>query len=147
LQSLNEAGPIHVTLIACSATKLNHAAAAQHLYAGELFKKSKAFAETSGKPYFILSALHGLVEPDRIIAPYNVTLKTKRKREREAWGNRVVKDIAWNVPAASTITLLAGSDYATQIEGPLKSKGFTVIRPLEGLSIGQQLAALKKAIS
>jgi len=148
-QTLNASGPIQVILIACSAGKLDHDAPAKDLYTGQLFRKSRAYAEKTEQPYFILSALHGLLEPTKVIGPYNYTLKKQRLREREAWGTRVVDSIVWHVPQASTITLLAGSDYADPIESKLKLKGFKIDRPLKGLGIGQQqqkLIELTRAI-
>jgi hypothetical protein len=137
-QQLNANGPAQVILIACSAGKLDHPAPAKELYTGELFKKSKAYAEQTGYPYYILSACHGLLEPNETITPYNFTLKNQRQREREAWATRVVSSIVWKVPAGSTITILAGNDYADPMEIPLTQKGFIINRPLKGLAIGQQ---------
>lgn len=148
-QTLNAGGSIQVILIACSASKLDNDATAKDLYTGQLFKKSKAYAEKTGEPYFILSAVHGLLEPTKVIGPYNYTLKKQRLKEREAWASRVVDSIVWHVPQGSTIILLAGSDYADPIESKLKLKGFKIDRPLKGLGIGQQqhkLIELTKAI-
>lgn len=137
-EELNAEGPGHVILIACSGSKLDHPAPAKELYTGELFKKSKAYAEQTGRPYFILSACHGLVKPNQEIAPYNFTLKKQRQREREGWATRVASSIVWEVPAGSTITILAGNDYAEPLESILTRQGFTINRPLKGLGIGQQ---------
>ncbi len=137
-QELNAAGPSHVILIACSGSKLDHPAPAKDLYTGQLFKKSKAYAEASRRPYFILSAFHHLLEPNQTIAPYNFTLKHQRERQRQAWATRVTSSIIWRVPAGSTITILAGNDYAEPLESLLTRQGFTINRPLKGLGIGQQ---------
>lgn len=137
-QELNANGPQHVILIACSAGKLDHPAPAKNLYTGELFKKSKAYAEATGRPYYILSARYGFLEPDKTIPPYNFTLKSLRQRERQAWATRVVDSIVWQVPAGSTITILAGNDYAEPLESILTRTGFAINRPLKGLGIGQQ---------
>src|ERR1051325_4499617 len=135
---LNANGPLHVILIACSASKLDHPAPAKDLYTGELFQKSKAYAEVTRHPYYILSARYGLLEPDKTITPYNFTLKTLRQRERLAWAIRVADSIVWHVPAGSALTILAGNDYAASLESILTRKAFTINRPLKGLAIGQQ---------
>jgi cytoplasmic iron level regulating protein YaaA (DUF328/UPF0246 family) len=105
---------------------------------GKLFKKCRAYAQNSATPYYILSALHGFLRPDDIIRPYNFTLKRLTHRERQAWGSRVVDSIVWNVPASSTVTLLAGNYYAESIECALTQKGFTIHCPLKGFAIGKQ---------
>jgi len=116
----------------------DHPAPAKDLYTGELFKKSKAYAEVTRHPYYILSARYGLLEPDKTITPYNFTLKTLRQRERLAWAIRVADSIVWHVPAGSALTILAGNDYAASLESILTRKAFTINRPLKGLPIGQQ---------
>jgi len=50
-----------------------------------LFAKRRAYAERSGLPWFIVSALHGLVEPDQIIAPYELSMKQVQGEKRKAW--------------------------------------------------------------
>ena len=59
-----------IVLISCSKTKLDHPAAARDLYDSPLFRQSRAYAVASGRPWFILSAEHGLVGPDEWLAPY-----------------------------------------------------------------------------
>lgn len=141
-KKLNADGPRHITLIACGASKLAHATEAKNLYQGDLFKKSRAFAERQSDGYFILSAMHDLVEPLRTLGPYERSLDSMGKREREAWGKRVVDSVVWNVPKGSKITLLAGATYAEPITEALKAAGFDVVLPLKGLAIGKQLQAL-----
>jgi len=145
--NLNAAGPIHVTLIACSANKLAHPAPAKELYTGQLFQKARVLTENCSDQYFILSALHGLLNPEKIIAPYNYTLKNLNQRERNGWGDRIVRDTLWRIPANSRITLLAGNDYCNPIEAKLRQKGFYVTRPLKGLPIGKQLQTLTRMLT
>ncbi|MDX6576473.1 MAG: hypothetical protein QOE96_2426 [Blastocatellia bacterium] len=56
--------------------------------------------------------------------------KTIKRRERETWGERVVRETLWAIPKGSTITLLAGNDCGEPIETKLKQNGFSVNRPL-----------------
>ncbi len=147
VQNLNALGPQHVALIACSGTKLNQPSTAKDLYIGQLFKKARALAEKHSDQYYILSALHGLLPPDRVISPYNYTLKNLSQRERDRWGDRAIKDVLWLIPRASTITLLAGNDYCDPIEARLKENGFNVVRPLKGLPIGRQQQELIKLLA
>jgi cytoplasmic iron level regulating protein YaaA (DUF328/UPF0246 family) len=140
-------GPQRITFIACSSAKLRSAAPAKDLYTGQLFRKARALAEKTSDQYYILSALHGLLQPDKVTAPYNYTLKTLSKRERGGWGDRILKDSLWLIPKGSTITLLAGNDYCDPIEGKLGRNGFHVTRPLKGLPIGKQQQQLIRLLA
>jgi hypothetical protein len=64
-----------VFIVPCGDKKLPHAAPARDLYTGSQFRYvfplADAAARRTGGEVFILSALHGLVEPDRVLEPYN----------------------------------------------------------------------------
>jgi len=66
-------GPVFI--VPCGDAKLPHAAPARDLYTGSQFRYvfplADAAAQRTGGEVFILSALHGLVEPDRVLEPYN----------------------------------------------------------------------------
>jgi hypothetical protein len=66
-------GPIFI--VPCGDAKLSYAAPARDLYTGSQFRYvfplADAAARRTGGEVFILSALHGLVEPDRVLEPYN----------------------------------------------------------------------------
>jgi hypothetical protein len=66
--------PAHtVALVACSSAKSSRGPA-RDLYQGALFKASVRWAESWGLRWMVFSALHGVVHPDEIIDPYDVTL-------------------------------------------------------------------------
>jgi hypothetical protein len=123
-------------LIACSNAKLDHAAPAAELYTGQAFKLAMKAAERAGADVIILSALHGAVFPNLLIAPYDLSLSTMAADDRRQWVANVRH--ALSEYHGRAITVLAGKHYAAAVEGwP------NVSRPLAGLGIGQQLAALK----
>jgi diadenosine tetraphosphate (Ap4A) HIT family hydrolase len=66
-----------ITLVACCGPKLTKPAPAADLFVSSLFKKDRTHAERRGR-WFVLSALHGLVDPTEVIAPYDVTLNRIR---------------------------------------------------------------------
>jgi len=121
-------------LIACSARKLDKPAKARDLYQGQAF--TLATKAAAGADVLILSALHGAVEPDSIIDPYNVTLSDMTKAERAAWTAATAAQLAPHKDRE--IIVLAGANYAAAVEG-----FGNVSKPLQGLGIGQQLAKLK----
>ena len=81
-------------LVTCVKSKRSTPSAAKDLYTSPLFLNQRAYAEASGRPWFILSAEHGLVEPDEWLAPYERYLPDTSRSYREAWGHRMVLTIA-----------------------------------------------------
>ena len=67
-----------VLVIPCGAAKLTEAAPARDLYTGSMFRHQLAAAAESfgpeGGTILVLSALHGLVSLDTVLAPYNVKM-------------------------------------------------------------------------
>lgn len=129
-------------LIACSAGKLDHAAPARLLYTSDLFRKSVAYAETLGAPWIILSALHGVVEPDTVLEPYDVTLLGMSRREREQWGS-FAADGLWRWSNREFV-MLAGAAYREpMMESQIwRARGYQATAPMAGLGIGEQKAWL-----
>lgn len=112
------------------------------LYTSPLFRRAREFAEAHADAWYILSALHGLLDPERVTAPYDFTLKECSRREREQWAWRVISELRSVVPPRSHIIVLAGKLYREHLEYDLTRYGFTVEVPMRGLSIGQQLQFL-----
>lgn len=79
--------PAHgvIYLVACVAAKRASPTAAKDLYISVWFQKARRFVERTGAPWFILSARHGLVSPDRVIVPYDQTLNTMTVEKRRQW--------------------------------------------------------------
>lgn len=128
-----------IGIVACSKTKLAHAAPAKDLYTSQLFRATHAHCEASYDRWLILSALHGLVEPDQIIEPYDLTLTTMSAAERREWAAMVsMQPLADDLRVAAyegmgAIYLHAGVLYRQAFQ-----RGKIMV-PLEGLGIGQQL--------
>lgn len=123
-------------LIACSGSKLETHAKARDLYTGQAFRFAMQAAERARADVLILSALHGVVDPDAWLTPYNCTLNDMTATERAQWALRTAAELEPH--RHREIVVLAGQHYAAAVEGfP------NVTRPLAGLGIGQQLAALK----
>lgn len=138
-----------IGLVSCGASKLDHPAPAAELYTSQLFRLSLSLARASCDTVYVLSALHGLVPLDSVIAPYNRRLGGKK--DREAWARRVAGEVAFKHPKTESITILAGIDYA----GPLRTalltmdgyhdkdgwKGWRgeISTPLAGLTMGRRI--------
>lgn len=63
-----------VILLGCVKQKRERRAPARHLYISALWRGRRAYAEAGGQEWLILSAKHGLLDPDQIVAPYDVAL-------------------------------------------------------------------------
>jgi hypothetical protein len=72
-------------LVSCVSKKSPMPAQAKDLYKSGWFLKARDYVESTRSPWFILSAKYGLVPPDRILAPYEQTLNTMRKSDRQKW--------------------------------------------------------------
>jgi len=93
-------------------------------------------------PWFILSAEHGLLNPDTVTRPYEKTLNTMGVAERRAWAQRVIRQMGTDLPPANRIVVLAGQRYREFLMGYLSNRFADVEVPLEGLRIGEQLSWL-----
>ena len=57
-----------VLLLGCVKQKQQGVYPARDLYRSPLWRARRSYAEGTGAPWFILSALHGLLEPEEPIA-------------------------------------------------------------------------------
>lgn len=133
-----------LVLVGCVKTKHPTRSAAKELYASPLWRYRRAYAECLGVPWYILSALHGLLHPDRRIDPYDLALKDLRAAARRAWSARVLDELKRRVPSMrdKLIEIHAGATYVNHgLEEGLRDAGAEVHRPLEGIAgVGRQQA-------
>ena len=134
---------IRVALVSCVKSKQASATPARELYTSQLFRSLRAYAEANAGVWYILSAEHGLLNPDQVVAPYERTLNTMKKADRLAWAARVQGQLFRVLPPGAEIIMLAGERYRKDLIPFLRSRGFPVRVPLEGLSFGRQLRRLK----
>ena len=62
---------MRIGLVGCVKKKGPVAAPAEELYVSPLFVGRRRFVESTCDRWFILSALHGLVDPHEVIEPYD----------------------------------------------------------------------------
>jgi hypothetical protein len=125
-----------VFLVSCVSEKHRRPMAARELYCSAWFQKARAFVEREGADWFILSAKYGLVEPDRVIAPYNQTLMDKTIDERKEWSRKVVDRLRMRCAPGTSVVILAGKKYRELLSPALAQLGWRVEVPMEGLGIG-----------
>jgi hypothetical protein len=124
--------------------KVDRRAPARELYVSDWFTKAIAFVESSGMPWFILSAEYGLVEHDMIIAPYERTLSKQSSAERHAWAQKVIAQMELALPNVDQVVLLAGIKYREFLIDYLTKRYTNVHLPMRGLKIGEQLSWLSR---
>lgn len=129
-----------ICLVSCVGKKRSEAARAKDLYQSDWFLKARCFVESKGYRWFILSAEHGLVDPNAVVAPYDKTLNVMAVRDRRDWADKVLGELL--ALDSGSFIFLAGQRYREFLTGPLLSRGITVEVPMEGLKIGQQLSWL-----
>ncbi len=123
---------MRIALVSCTKSKLSHACPARDLYtASALFRKARAYCERHYDAWYILSAKYGLVHPDTVIAPYDVTLKNMARPERQAWGRRVSAQL--QQLGTHTFYAHAGRDYIEYLVG------VELFNVLDDLSLGHRL--------
>lgn len=131
-----------IGLVGCVATKLDKPSKAKDLYISPLFRGRRRYVEKSCNEWFVLSALHGLVDPEEVIAPYNVTLKTFSSSLKHQWSSRILSELnrRFNDYQNLVFEVHAGSDYRDfGLTSELVELGAQVRVPAYGLSQGRQL--------
>lgn len=131
-----------IGLVGCVKAKAPVRSAAQDLYISTLFRGRRAYVERSCSQWWVLSALHGLVDPDQELEPYDVTLKDATAAQRRAWSQAVLKDLVSRagVRAGDVVEIHAGVEYRGfgLVDG-LERMGVVVEVPAAGMRQGQQL--------
>lgn len=136
-----------VAIVGCGKAKRDFRSKARNLYTSNYATKKRDFAEVVADDWFVLSAKHGLVEPDRRIDPYDVTADDVDPAEF----NQMVSDQAERhadvFADADRVVVLAGSTYIDAVDGFLASLSCPVEYPFDDTAgIGDQMSVLKEMI-
>ena len=137
-----------IVLLSCTKSKLDKKAPAYQLYSpSPMFQKTLEYGK-SLKPdkMYILSAKHFLVPLNKVLAPYDKTLKEMPKDEKNAWGEKVISQMkasGINIEKDKFI-FLTGSEYMKPLlqyipEGNIE-------KPMEGRRMGERLQWLNSQI-
>lgn len=158
-----------INLIGCSKSKhykydrkRGGRVAPVELYTGQLFRKRVEHSERLGIQWVVLSAKFGLWRSNDerrpsdtldVDEPYNLCMAELSKPERAAWhvdvAHQLINEL-WEPyhlglcdgpidPRELHVEIHAGKDYCEPLRTILEAAGVSVVLPVQGLSIGQQL--------
>lgn len=135
-----------VALVACVSRHRCKPLPARDLYCSDWFRKASAYAECAADEWYILSAKYGLVELDRVIAPYDKTLGKMSADKRRAWAGKVWDSLQLHLEPGDQVIILAGVQYREHLIEPIRGMGCSIEIPMAGLRIGEQLRWLKQKL-
>lgn len=137
-------------VVGCGKRKLDRSAPARELYTGSLFVMARRYAEASGKPWVILSAAHGVVDPAVILRPYDQELPDKGEALRH-WARKAALQIELfraqhlaDVLVGEPVEILAGVRYGAPLAAALEHIDIESRQPLRGLGVGRRLCRLRQ---
>ena len=148
LERASSEGSHRIGLVGCVKLKADVPRAARELYVSALFSGRRSYVEGSCNEWWVLSAKYGLVHPDAVLSPYDATLKDASRPARCQWSERVLAMIDEQVRPAGgdAFEIHAGVEYRDfGLVDSLRSRGFAVVIPTEGMPIGEQLRFYKRA--
>lgn len=123
------------TLVQCTKTKRDTATIARKLYdPSPLFRKMRAFAVARGEPWYILSAEHGLVGPERTLQPYDAFGLSEQQAQT------VVEALTRR--GETEVTLVAGKTYREPLLTAAEDSPVSITTVGAGLRIGELQAEL-----
>ena len=131
-----------IALVSCASQKQDHPCPARELYApSTLFSLSYAYAKSVAGRVYILSAKHGLVDEDAVLAPYDETLNDMSADARMDWSRKVLAQLGEVCDlSGDQFIILAGRNYYEFLLPALKN----VTLPLGNLPLGKRIELLHR---
>jgi len=132
-----------IGLVGCVKQKADTPQPAATLYTSTLFRGRVRYVERSCDRWFVVSTLHGLVDPTTILAPYDVTLTGASRERCRQWSQLVLRQLHDTLGdlGAYSFEIHAGASYRDfGLSVGLNEAGATVTVPAAGLKMGPQLA-------
>ena len=122
-----------VVLVGSSGATAEESGAAGRLFRSDGFARAREHAVHSQLPWFVLSAKHGLLDPDDVISPFEVQIDDQSAAYRTAWGEWVVAQLADRLQLDGVVVEVHGGvDFAQPLRQPLARRGAVLEIPLPG---------------
>ena len=138
---MDAAPQVDAVILGCVSGKRPGSAKAKDLYDSHLFFRRRRYAESTGKPWFIFSAKHGILDPDQQIEWYDVALSKQPMEYRRRIGRQAAEQLEALVGSLNgrRFEIHAGASYVGALRPEITRRGGTLINPVEGLQIGHLL--------
>lgn len=122
-----------VVLIGSSGAVGDAPDAVGRLFRSDGFAAARTHAVHSRLPWFVLSAKHGLLDPDDVVSPFAIQIDDQPAAYRTAWGEWVVAQLADRVQLDGVVVEVHGGvDFAQPLRQPLARRGAVLDIPLPG---------------
>ena len=118
-----------IFIINCSKEKLNYPIKASDMYCSERFILSKKIAKKQGNKWYVLSAKYGLISPDTIIEPYDISVNDWSEKEKKEYASKVIKQISDYGIGKDRLVFLCNSPYTNDILKKLEKKKCQIVAP------------------
>lgn len=139
---------MRLVLVGCVKSKRAGSHPAEELYDSRLFRGRLAYARANADRWFILSALYGLLPPDRVVDSYERAITSLSRGERRMWSEGVLRELDSTLGSLSLVDveIHAGAEYSRWgLADGLRQRGARVTLPLEHKSFGEQLQCYARA--
>ena len=133
-----------IYIVACSKEKKQCEAPAKDLYISKRFKLARESAEAYADWWFILSAKYGLLEPDRVIAPYDQFLPDIDGCARKEWSRTVQQKLEPFLDKQTHVVCLGDEDYFREISDWLVNRETSVFVPFRHLPADARIPWLQQ---
>lgn len=103
-----------IVFVGCGVTKMKNPCKVKKMYAGNYFQTCLAYAQTftSQDNIYVLSAKYGVLPLEKVIEPYNKTLKDMTPQEKQDWKNMVIKQMEnIGINQDTPVTFICGKNY------------------------------------
>lgn len=126
-----------IALVSCGKRKRPERCRARDLYTGTLFRRASEYAEVLYGEWYIISALHNLLDPEDMVSPYERVM-SPRLADRYRWALITANDIGARLKPGrgSTFVLLAGGRYTWPLTEILEARGYECETPLASAGNG-----------
>ncbi|MCU4753459.1 hypothetical protein OB919_15955 [Halobacteria archaeon AArc-curdl1] len=141
-------------LVGCGKDKKDRRHQAKDLYKSGYFEKKQDFAEELGDSWKIISAEHGLLEPEKEIEYYDTTIEDVDTKEWLSQISEQLDQVYGGISEFDRVWVLVGKRYLDNkdstgrtLRNLLDSKDWTTVYPFNQTSgIGKQNRYLKQAV-
>jgi len=94
----------------------------------------RGYAQARGEPWYVLSAKHGLLQPDERVAPYDKKGLTRARAMNVV--DKLIQD------GVDSVQIIAGTDYTNELLPHLDEYDIEYDVLCNGLEIGERMARL-----